>query len=123
MRALPEWIGKTDDAAIPPRVRIRVFEKFHGQCQCGCTRKILPGDAWECDHIVALINGGKHAESNLHPLLKSDHIEKSRSDLAEKSSVYAKKIKHRGIRKKSQFACSKDSPFKKKIDGTVVRRL
>ena len=122
MRSLPEWCGKTDDDPIPPRVRIRIFERFSGQCQCGCTRKILPGDAWECDHIISLCNGGLHAESNLHPLLKSDHIEKSRSDVAEKSSVYTKKLKHRGIRKRSKFAYSRDSVWKKTFNHGVVRR-
>lgn len=32
-RALPEWIGKTPDTAIPARVRVRVFERFGGICQ------------------------------------------------------------------------------------------
>ena len=30
----------------------------------------MPGDAWDLDHKVALINGGRHAEDNLAPALK-----------------------------------------------------
>jgi hypothetical protein len=30
----------------------------------GCGRPLRPGDAWTCDHIVALISGGANRESN-----------------------------------------------------------
>lgn len=122
MRSLPDWIGANDNTTIPPRVRLRVFERFSGRCQCGCTMIIRPGDAWECDHITALCNGGIHAESNLHPLLKSCHDRKSAADVAEKSDVYVKKLKHRGIKKQSKFSCNRNSPWKKKLSGEVVRR-
>jgi hypothetical protein len=36
--------------------------------------------------------------------------------------VYRKRAKHIGIRKPSRFLGSKDSAFKKKISGEVVRR-
>ena len=120
-RSVPPWIGATDDTPIPPRVKLRVFERFEGKCYC-CQRKITPGDKWDCDHIVALVNKGENAEYNLAPMLVSCHSTKSRSDLAEKAMVYSKKLKHIGIRKKSQFACGRDSQWKKKVDGTVVRR-
>lgn len=61
MRALPEWVGKTDNAKIPDRVRLRVFERNGGRCYC-CDTLIRAGMAWDCDHVVALINGGKHRE-------------------------------------------------------------
>jgi 5-methylcytosine-specific restriction protein A len=32
-REVPEWIGATDDAAIPARVRVRVFERYEGRCR------------------------------------------------------------------------------------------
>ncbi|MBP1295758.1 hypothetical protein M2192_000359 [Bradyrhizobium elkanii USDA 61] len=31
-RAIPEWISKTDDEAIPVRVRLRTFQNFKGVC-------------------------------------------------------------------------------------------
>jgi hypothetical protein len=42
----------------------------------------------------------------------------------QKNIAKTKRIrqKHIGIKKKSSFACSKDSKWKKKLDGTVVRR-
>ena len=96
-RTPPEWIAKSDDARIPPRVRIRVFERFAGVCQL-TGRKIMPGDEWDCDHAVALANGGSHRESNLRPVLRSAHREKTKADVAEKSRVNRKRAKHLGIK-------------------------
>ncbi|MCU1464069.1 MAG: hypothetical protein JWO37_4144, partial [Acidimicrobiales bacterium] len=62
-----EWIGANDDTAIPPRVKIRIFDKFEGRCG-DCTLKIYGKLRPAYDHIVALINGGKNAESNLQLL-------------------------------------------------------
>lgn len=121
-RSLPEWIGSSPDAAVPPRVRVRVFDRYDGRCQCGCNRKIMAGEAWECEDTIALINGGERRESNLKPWLKGHQKEKTARDVAEKSRVYRKRAAHLGIRKPSRFAGSRDSKFKKRMDGTVVLR-
>lgn len=117
MRSVEEWIGKNDDAAIPPRVRLRVFERFNGVCQLS-QRKIMAGDAWDLDHIRALWRGGEHRESNLHPVLKQPHREKS----AEEQSIQAKcdriKKKHFNMLTKKPWS----SKWKKKINGEVVPR-
>lgn len=101
MRSVDEWIAKHDDQAIPPRVRLRIFEKFGGICQLS-QRKIMPGDEWQVDHIVALWRGGSHRESNLQPVLKIPHREKS----TEEQSIQAKcdriRKKHLNIWPKSR---------------------
>lgn len=121
-RSIEEWIGKTDDAMPPPRVRVRIFDRFDGRCQCGCNRKIFSGEKWQCDHIIALINKGENREFNMHPLLTEHHKGKTADDMAEKSHVYKRRKSHIGIRKPSRFACSRNSKFKKKITGEVVLR-
>jgi 5-methylcytosine-specific restriction protein A len=121
-RSVPEWIGKSDDSPVPPRVRVRVFERYHGRCQCGCNRLIRTGERWDCEDTIAIINGGERRESNLKPWLTEHHKGKTAKDVAEKATVYRKKAKHLGIRKPSRFACSRDSRFKKKISGEVVAR-
>lgn len=96
-RTVDEWIGKSPDSAIPARVQLRVFQKHGGICP-KCTRKLQPG-AWACDHIVALINGGAHAESNLQPLcVWPCHSQKTRADVAEKSRNYKRARSHAGIK-------------------------
>jgi 5-methylcytosine-specific restriction protein A len=92
-RAVDEWIGKTDNAKVPPRVRVRIFEREHGRCHIS-GRKIMPGDLWDLDHGIALINGGEHRESNLFPALRDKHREKTRADVAEKAKTAAVKAKH-----------------------------
>ena len=97
-RAVPEWIGKTPDTKVPPRVRLRIWEREHGICHLS-GRKILAGEPWDLDHNTALINGGEHRESNLFPALRDKHRKKTRDDLAEKSKVREIRAKHLGATK------------------------
>lgn len=123
-RSVPEWKGKTPDAKIPPRVRLRVFEAFGGVCQ-ETGRKIQPGDDWDCDHIVALVNGGEHCESNLRPVLRAAHREKTKEDVKLKAKVDRVRKKHVGIDQKPVYAKipgSKGTRFKRALDGRVIDR-
>lgn len=120
-RSTDEWIGKNDNTPIPARVRVRVFDSAGGCCYI-CRRKISAGEYWQADHVIALVNGGSNRESNLSPACGNCCYRKSADDVAEKSKVYKKRSKHLGIRKKSRFPGSRDSKFKKKITGEVVRR-
>ena len=113
-RSVPEWIGKTNDSVIPPRVRLRVFERYNGRCYLS-GRQIRAGDQWQVDHIVALVNGGEHRESNLAPVILDRHKEKTAQDIREKSIVSRKRKKHLGINKK------KIKMGYRKFDGTVVK--
>ena len=115
-RAVPEWIGSTPDAQIPPRVRLRVFEREGGVCWLS-GRKIGAGDQWDLDHKIALCNGGEHRESNLFPALRSKHLEKTALDVAEKAKVDRIRKSHLGLKVKRPW-----SKFRKKMDGTVVPR-
>lgn len=111
-RSVPEWIGKTHDSPIPPRVRLRVFDRCMGICHLS-GRKIGAGDSWDCDHIVALINGGEHRESNLAPAIRDKHREKTAEDVREKSIIARKRKKYIGLKKGGSI------PYRK-FDGTVV---
>ena len=121
-RSVAEWVGRTDDEPVPVRVRLRVFEAHGGICHIS-GRKITPADKWDCDHVVALCNGGAHRESNLAPALANKHREKTAADVAEKSKTARIRAKHLGIAKSSRpMAGSKASPWQRKMDGTTVRR-
>lgn len=120
-RSVDEWIGKTPDAKVPDRVRLRIFEREGGRCHL-CGRKITPADQWDLDHVVALANGGEHRETNLAPAIRAKHREKTAADVAERAKVDRVRKIHLGLRKPSSFACSRQSVWKKKIDGSVVRR-
>ncbi len=94
-RAVPEWIGKTDDSKPPPRVLLRIFQREGGVCHIS-GRKIAPGEMWQAEHKIALVNGGENRESNLFPALVGPHKEKTKRDLAEKSRVAARAKSHLG---------------------------
>jgi len=121
-RAVKEWVGKTADGHIPPRVRLRTLEKDSGRCQL-CLRPIYPGDKWECDHVVALVNGGENRESNLAALCSWCHDKKTKLDVAKKALAYASKKRHLGLKKsRNPMPGSRASKWKRKMDGTVVER-
>jgi hypothetical protein len=56
----------------------------------------MPGEKWQADHKIALINGGKNCESNLFPALVGPHKAKTKIDMAEKAKVSAINGKHIG---------------------------
>jgi 5-methylcytosine-specific restriction endonuclease McrA len=110
-RSVPLWVGATDDAPVPPRVRLRIFEREGGKCWI-TGRKIRPGEAWELDHRIALVNGGRHAEDNLFPALKDAHREKTKGDQALKSKLARIAAKHAGTYPKSKTPL-RSRPFAK----------
>lgn len=121
-RATPEWIGSSPDAKVPPRVRARIFLAHDGRCH-RTGRRIMPSDAWQLDHVVALCNGGQHRESNMAPILAGKpHREKTAEDVAEKSKVARVRAKHLGLRAASHFPGGRSSKWKRKVSGEVVLR-
>lgn len=118
-RSVPEWIGASPDTPIPPRVKLRVFERYGGVCYLSGI-KIRPGDAWDAEHVIALCNGGENRESNLRPALRDKHREKTAADVALKSKTNRIKAKHLGIWKpKSRLS---NPNLRKKMNGEVVSR-
>ena len=121
-REVLEWVGKTPDSAIPTRVRLRVFERCSGVCHISGI-KIRPGDKWDMDHVLSLVNGGENREANLAPALSTEHRKKTAQDVAQKSKDNRVRAKHLGIhRPKSVMPGAKASRYKKKLDGSVVLR-
>lgn len=118
-RAVEEWIGKDDNTPVPPRVKLRVFEAYGGKDYI-TGQKIRAGDAWDLDHVIALINGGENRESNLAPLLKPSHKIKTRQDLDTKSKTARMKAKHLGVHPKGSFP--KHPTLKRNMRGQVVAR-
>ncbi len=122
-RALPEWKSDNHDAAIPARVKLRIWERYGGKCQT-CGRKCgVGGEKFDYDHRVPLCAGGEHAELNIQLLCVGCHKSKTVTDTREKSD-HAKSMKKRlGLRRTSRpIPGSKASPWKKLMSGEVVKR-
>ncbi len=112
-RATQEWIGKSHDAPVPPRVRVRVFEAQHGRCH-RCSRKIGAGEKWTCEHLIALINGGENRERNLDLTCDWCLPAKNAEDVAEKSRAYKRRKKHIGVKGRRRTIPGR------KFDGTPI---
>lgn len=98
-RTVAEWIGKTDNTAPPPRVKVRVYLLAEGKCIC-CTRFIDGSKiVAEYDHVVPLILGGENRESNLQLLCSECHSAKSVLDVKLKAKVARVRKRHLGIKK------------------------
>jgi 5-methylcytosine-specific restriction protein A len=92
---------------------------------CGkCDFEIDPvRQQWEADHIVAVAIGGSNEPDNLQPLCVHCHKEKTKTDVTSIAKGKRMAEKHYGIkRSKTPMPCGRRSPFKKKLDGSVVRR-
>jgi hypothetical protein len=116
-RSLPEWIGKTDDTPVPLRVKLRVFAKQDNRCAI-TGWLIRPGDVWECDHVVAIINGGENRERNLRIVLKDKHRKKTDADMKLKSKIASQTAKHLGAKTPSPRSFRSWRRF----NGEIVRR-
>jgi len=101
-RSVPEWIGKSDNTAAPPRVRLRVWDRCEGKCH-RCGRAIPVGDAWILEHLIALINGGENRERNFCVTCSWCKPLKDAEDVAEKAKTYAVRSKHLLPRKPSRL--------------------
>lgn len=115
-RSTEEWIGKDDDQTVPPRVRLRIFDIAHGRCYL-CQRKISAGEYWQCDHVLALANGGGNRESNLLPACRNCCYAKTAEDVADKSKLATIRKKHALPKPKKPL-----SKWKRKINGQAVLR-
>jgi 5-methylcytosine-specific restriction protein A len=94
-RSVDEWIGRTDDTAIPPRVKLRIHAKAEGRCaKCG-----LEANPGQYDHTISLIIGGKNSESNIQLLCVPCHKGKTRLDVKLKAKVARVRMRHAGIKK------------------------
>jgi len=98
-RSVETWTGKTDDSAIPTRVRLRVWDRAGGRCQI-CNRKLGPADKWQVDHILALVNGGAHSEANMQVACDWCHKGKTAEDVAFKAKSARIRARHTGAKQK-----------------------
>lgn len=103
--------------------RLQIFEREQGICHI-CNGSIHVGELWDISHEIPLELGGEDEGKNLRVAHKTpchrDHT--SKTDVPAIAKAKRRQKKHLGIKKKSTFACSRDSKWKRKIDGTVIKR-
>lgn len=134
-RGVPEWIGKTPDTKIPDRVKLRVREREKDVCYLS-GRKITSSDQVDYDHKIALVlwtgEGHGNRESNIYPVIRAKHREKTKQDVAAKAKSDAVRKKHLGIRPEPTLASagfskaprqgSATRPLTPKFEGDIMAR-
>ena len=111
LRSTDEWIGKTDDAPPPARVKARIWKLAPNCVGCGLPTGEIRKPQY--DHIVPICNGGENRESNLQILCGGCHRVKTQTDVAVKSS------NERRLKKRLRLQPRRTIPGRK-FDGTPI---
>ncbi|NGP19154.1 HNH endonuclease [Devosia aurantiaca] len=91
---LKEWVGRRPESMPGQTVLFRLHAKQGGICACGCGQVMnFNVDKIDCDHIVALIDGGENRESNLQLLLNACHKVKTAAEASARSEERKHKAK------------------------------
>jgi 5-methylcytosine-specific restriction endonuclease McrA len=114
------WIGRNDRAMPPENVQLRILERYKACC-AGCQRKLMMGERWELDHVIALQDGGVNAEGNLQPLCKPCHGVKTGAEATIRAKVRAKTKAAYGIKTAKQKIRS--AGFPKRAERTQKQPL
>lgn len=123
VRTVSEWVGKNDNSSPPDSCKRRIIDRQGGKC--AITGAIFkPGDKIEFDHKIPLWLGGENREKNLQAIIGEAHKRKTSAEATVRAKVNSVRLKHLGIKRKSSnpMPGGKGSKWKKKMDGTVVRR-
>jgi len=110
--------------AFSTTFRLSFFLDRKGACQT-CNMTIQAGKPWDIDHILPLALGGTNEPNNLQILCRPCHSAKTtQSDIPRIAKTKRLKAKHLGARSSAHrpIPGSKSSPWKRKMDGSVVRR-
>lgn len=108
---------------MSPSRRARIFEAHGGICHI-CGQKIDgTRERWEAEHIVAYALTRDDSDENLAPAHDRCHATKTPEDVTRIAKAKRGNRKHLGAhRPKSTIPGSRASKFKRRIDGTTVRR-
>ena len=109
---------------LSPKQRLAIFMRDGGRCHI-CSGLIQVGKSWDLDHIIALALGGEDVDENLAPVhAKTCHRTKSTGgDVPALAKAKRREARHKGAyRSKRPMPGGRDSPWKRRMDGKVVRR-
>lgn len=118
-----EWIGRRQTSMPSDNVQLRIGERQGNRCGCGCGHVFdYSVDQIDCDHIVALKDGGENREANLQLLLRQHHVTKTNAEATARATANrhkAKAFKHqqskgRGF-PKSHPQNTATAPLKKRV--------
>lgn len=108
---------------ISTKERASIFLAAGGRCHL-CGGAIGATEAWDVEHVIPLAQGGEDGGDNLRPAHRKCHKAKTAQDATDTARAKRREASHRGWKAPSvrPLPFGKRSAFKKKLDGTIVRR-
>lgn len=119
----PEDVGTTPRGSLSAKRRLQAWERTGGICVV-CERRIDGvRERWIVEHMRALELGGADELDNMGPAHEACGRSKTLDDHARTALAKRQKLRHLGAVVTSYpLQGSRISPFKRKINGEVVRR-
>jgi 5-methylcytosine-specific restriction protein A len=105
---------------FPAKVKVAAFERAKGQCEI-CGARLTVGK-YRYDHKLPDALGGEPTLENCVVQCLPCDKPKTAEDVTRIRKADRQRRIHLGIRPKSKFPCSRDSKFKKTLDGRVILR-
>lgn len=108
--------------SISKKERVEIFNERNGKCHI-CGQKIHPQEKWDIEHIIPLALGGADSGDNLDLAHQSCHKDKTKADVGRLAKAKRQARYHAGKKlSKSPLPCGKSSKWKRKLDGSLVKR-
>jgi 5-methylcytosine-specific restriction protein A len=108
--------------SISKKERAEIFNVRAGKCHI-CGQKIHPDQKWDIEHIIPLALGGADSGENLDLAHQSCHRDKTKADVGRLAKARRQAAYHNGKKlSKTPLPCGKSSKWKRKLDGSLVRR-
>ncbi|CAB4145829.1 HNHc domain containing protein [uncultured Caudovirales phage] len=109
---------------ISTKLRVQIFEKEKGICHL-CSMKVMVSQEWDVSHEIPLGVGGADEMHNFKVAHRKCHRHHTSTvDIPIIAKIKRIRAKHIGAKTKSRspMPMGKQSKWKRKMDGTVVKR-
>lgn len=116
-------MGTTKRARISTTRRVKLFQVKRGLCHL-CGMVVRAGETWEVSHVIPLELGGADDESNWDVAHRKCHREHTaQNDIPAIAKAKRMEARHIGASvPKKPLPFGRNSLFKKKLSGQIVRR-
>lgn len=116
-----EDVGTTKRGNLSAKRKLSIWEREHGKCML-CGVKLTTGK-FIFEHVKALELGGTDTDDNIRLTCFGCAKEKTKDDHSKAAKAKRVKQKTLGMKvSKTPLPFGKTSKWKRKLDGTVVKR-
>ncbi len=110
---------------LSDRERMRLFRLHNRICHI-CSAPVSWNERWEIEHVIPrwAIGAAADTDDNMKPAHSKCHKPKTKDEATARAKAIRRETKHLGgHRPKAIMPGSRNSRFKRKMDGTVVDRV